>query len=320
MSLMMLETPELSLQVRAERIRLTVPSLPHWIEPTVEYLRQRAVLAGVCTAPRSGKLMLALHEALSNSIIHGNLEVSSELKELSGFAEALARATADPDLAERTVDIDVEYNGRLCTWILTDEGKGFDVDETVRRCLCSDPEILLSSGRGILMMRSFLDDVQYELGGRRVILTLRRETSAPDQLLNLATAHGRNRRNGTANTPLVDDPRLTLVRHAIAALIEEEDHPNLPENERRIYPRMSYNERLEILAAKNETPVAGFCRDISRGGIAFISVQPLSAEVTLLLPTKTNGPPLRIRVQVVRCAKIMPGLFDVGARFLYLET
>ena len=37
---------------------------------------------------------------------------------------------------------------------------------------------MLASGRGILIMRSFLDDVRYEQGGRRIILTLLRASGA----------------------------------------------------------------------------------------------------------------------------------------------
>jgi len=57
-------------QILAERSHLSIPSLPHWIEPTVDYLRKRAILAGACQESRSGKLLIALHEALTNALIH----------------------------------------------------------------------------------------------------------------------------------------------------------------------------------------------------------------------------------------------------------
>jgi len=37
---------------------------------------------------------------------------------------------------------------------------------------------MLASGRGILLMRAFLDDLRFELGGRRAILTLARSSGA----------------------------------------------------------------------------------------------------------------------------------------------
>ena len=75
------DLPVLASQIVAERTHLVIPSLPNWIEPTVEFLCQKAVLGGACQETRSGKLLIALHEAITNAIIHGNLELTSDLKE-----------------------------------------------------------------------------------------------------------------------------------------------------------------------------------------------------------------------------------------------
>src|SRR5262249_55510978 len=145
-------SPDLSASVVGERSHLVIPSLPNWIEPTVEYLRQKAVLCGACQESRSGKLLIALHEAVTNAVVHGNLGVSSELKEQgnTAFAEALAQRAADPAYAERVVDILVEFEADVCRWIITDQGNGFDIERVLARCMSDDPEVLLSSGRGIL--------------------------------------------------------------------------------------------------------------------------------------------------------------------------
>ena len=174
------QTPAVPAQVLSEQTHLVVPSLPHWIEPTVEHLRQRAVQCGACQESRAGKLMVALLEAMSNAIIHGNLELGSELKERGddSFARALAERASDPRLAGRIVDIQVAYDGETCHWVITDQGRGFDVKGVLERCLSDDPEVMLASGRGILMMTSFLDGVRYELEGRQLILTLNRLSGA----------------------------------------------------------------------------------------------------------------------------------------------
>jgi anti-sigma regulatory factor (Ser/Thr protein kinase) len=179
-------------QVLSERTHLVIPSLPHWIEPTVDYLRQKAVLSGACQDARAGKLLVALLEAISNAVIHGNLQLSSGLKERGddSFARALAERAADPVLSARVVDILVDYDGARCRWVITDEGPGFDIERVLARCLSDDPEVMLASGRGILMMHSFLDEIRYDLGGRRLTLTLthpsgaekRRERRVPVQL------------------------------------------------------------------------------------------------------------------------------------------
>ncbi|HEY7328789.1 MAG TPA: ATP-binding protein [Gemmataceae bacterium] len=170
-----LQPPVLPSAVAAVRTYLQIPSQPEWIAPTVEYLKENAILCGVCHPARAKKLMLALHEALTNSVIHGNLELSSALKEQSesAFAEALAQRAADPHYGNRAVDVQVAYDHDRCQWILTDQGKGFDVECVLARaCSIDEKGRMPASGRGILLMRAFLDEVRYDLGGRRAILTL----------------------------------------------------------------------------------------------------------------------------------------------------
>src|SRR5437660_9743486 len=110
------DSPHLPSLVLTEQMQLCLPSRPDWIEATVEFLRRKAVLCGACEESRAGKLMVALHEALSNAIVHGNLELSSELKEQgdNSFAEALAHRVSDPRLAERVVDVVMDYDGDGC--------------------------------------------------------------------------------------------------------------------------------------------------------------------------------------------------------------
>ena len=64
------DAPMLASRVVAERTHLTIPSLPNWIEPTVEYLRHKAVQCGACQPTRAGKLLVTLHEAITNAVVH----------------------------------------------------------------------------------------------------------------------------------------------------------------------------------------------------------------------------------------------------------
>ena len=65
-------------------------------------------------------------------------------------------------------------------------------------------------------------------------------------------------------------------------------------------------------------PTSAFARDLSLGGIAFITTAPVTLEMKLLtLPVK-DGQPLRVRARVVRCAPVTEGIYDVGACFTAL--
>ncbi|MCI0682475.1 MAG: PilZ domain-containing protein [Gemmataceae bacterium] len=392
------DTPDLPTYVLTERTHLRLPSKPHWIEATVEWLRQKAILSGACQESRAGKLLVALHEAISNAIVHGNLELSSALKERSddSFARALAERGADPRLAARVVDVHIECDADRCRWIVTDEGPGFDVEAVLRRHDSDDPEVLLASGRGILIMKSFLDEVRWELGGRRLILGLARTNGEekrqelrvprqqpvrvapirPDGTVDWAAAHEAVARNwsehgiGLLQERLAQTERILIgmavndqmiyvpaeVRHcrsgsgdivelgcrfqtapaaaspaapetapapaaglheAITTLLEQHAEPRT-EDERRRHQRVAYTERIEVVT-KLAAPVAGYARDLSKGGMAFIVHAPLPEEITIVLRPRDGGEPLKIRARVARCNKIIEGFYDVGAEFLQLE-
>jgi hypothetical protein len=90
----------------------------------------------------------------------------------SAFAEALASRAADPVLGARVVDVRAVYDGTSFRVTLTDQGRGFDVARILSAA--EEPDLQLASGRGILIMEALLDEVRYDLGGRRVELVLRR--------------------------------------------------------------------------------------------------------------------------------------------------
>jgi anti-sigma regulatory factor (Ser/Thr protein kinase) len=169
-------TPEVPEAVVADHCHLRIPSLPDWIEPTVDYLVNRASLCGALHPNRSSRVAMALVEAITNSVVHGNLGISSVLKEQDdrAYAEAVAARCADPQFACRMVDIRSSYDGEAIRWAITDQGQGFDVDAALRR-LDEEPDLLRPSGRGLLMIRAFTDEMRYEDAGRRLLMTVRRQ-------------------------------------------------------------------------------------------------------------------------------------------------
>jgi anti-sigma regulatory factor (Ser/Thr protein kinase) len=173
--------PSLADVVQGEQVRLRVPSRIEWIEPVVEHLAGRAVQCGAVGNRQGARIALALHEALTNAIVHGNLEISSELKEQGdgAFAEAVAARCADPRYAERSVEVCTTCDGGWMRWALTDQGRGFDVWAVLKRLDEADGLECRPSGRGLVMMRAFVDEVRWEQGGRRIILAVRK--TGPEQ-------------------------------------------------------------------------------------------------------------------------------------------
>jgi anti-sigma regulatory factor (Ser/Thr protein kinase) len=174
---------DLAEAVLADHCHLRIRSLPEWITVTVDHLVGRATQCGAVPPGRANRLTMALHEALTNAIIHGNLGIPSALKDLGdqAFAEAIAARCADPVLASRLVDVQAIYDGQSARWVLTDQGAGFDVEGVLRRLDREDADPSRPSGRGLLIIRAFVDEMRYDEGGRRLTLTVRRSAEKRGQ-------------------------------------------------------------------------------------------------------------------------------------------
>ncbi len=96
------------------------------------------------------------------------------------LAEALGKAYVHGNRRDPSKRITVRYrlSRSVATIVIQDEGDGFDPG------LVPDPteeaHLGRESGRGIQLMKAFLDDVSYSRGGTRVRLTKRARVSNPD--------------------------------------------------------------------------------------------------------------------------------------------
>lgn len=119
---------------------------------------------------RSG---VALEEALLNAAFHGNLEVSSELREtdhVQFYKLARERSEAAP-YKDRSIYIDVEISVIGLRYVIRDEGPGFDLASLPDP---TDPaNIERPCGRGLLLMRTFMDEVSYNDVGNQVTMIKR---------------------------------------------------------------------------------------------------------------------------------------------------
>ena len=108
---------------------------------------------------------------------HGNLELSSALREADCEAyHALAeQRTQQPPYRDRRVFVKATLTEDEAVFTVRDEGPGFDPS------LLPDPtnpsNLEKVSGRGILLMRTFMDDVIYNDVGNCVRLVKRRNAS-----------------------------------------------------------------------------------------------------------------------------------------------
>ena len=101
-------------------------------------------------------IRLALEEALSNAIKHGN--------------------GLDP---EKTVTVQFSVTPEQICLIITDQGRGFDPDAVPDPT--TDEHLEDPSGRGITLMRAYMDEVAYNSRGNEVRMVKRITSSQSRQ-------------------------------------------------------------------------------------------------------------------------------------------
>ena len=113
---------------------------------------------------------MALEEALLNSMYHGNLEVDSKLKEedFQTFYQMADARLAEAPYRDRHIMVDVRTTPQGVSYSIRDQGPGFDISKL------PDPTALENldrpCGRGVMLMRAFMDEVHYNDKGNQVTL------------------------------------------------------------------------------------------------------------------------------------------------------
>ena len=134
------------------------------------YLQEELARSRLCSESECIQAGVALSEALTNALYHGNLEVSSSLRSVDDdayFTLAESRRTQLP-YRDRRIYVSARIENDRATFIVRDEGPGFSISSL------PDPTIPANldkgSGRGVLLIRSFMDEVHYNAAGNQVVM------------------------------------------------------------------------------------------------------------------------------------------------------
>ncbi|MEK6262467.1 MAG: response regulator [Planctomycetota bacterium] len=149
-------------------------STPELLAPLVALYRETMTMLCVADDSTLIRVSVALTEALDNALYHGNYELSSELREGDGsrWREAVKIRREESPYKDRTIFVQGRISRDEARFTIRDEGPGFDPDSLP---VSVDPANLeRSSGRGILLMKAFLDEVTFDSTGNQVTLVKRR--------------------------------------------------------------------------------------------------------------------------------------------------
>ena len=150
-----------------ENDRTLIPAL-------VTHVQEYLVRLGLCDQTERIRIGVALEEALLNAIFHGNLEVSSELRQQGDepyYRLADERCQQSP-YRDRQVHFTYELSRSEAVFSIRDEGPGFDPSTLPDP---TDPSNLGKvGGRGLLLIRTFMDEVTFSKTGNQITLVKRR--------------------------------------------------------------------------------------------------------------------------------------------------
>ena len=130
-----------------------MPSEVRAISPLMDRL-MRLIRRSQCVPGEEFDIELALREALDNAVVHGNQE-NPETK-------VHIRFRCHP--------------GNEISIVVTDQGNGFDFEKFVGNGITSEPAS--EHGRGIQLMKAYMDDVHFEQGGSEVHMRRRSRTTS----------------------------------------------------------------------------------------------------------------------------------------------
>ena len=143
-------------------------------------LREEAIRLRLCPRPDCLRLGVAIEEALLNAYYHGNLEVASELREQDHrlYHETAEKRAGESPYRDRRIFVSAQITPTQAIYTVRDEGPGFDPSTLPDP---TDPANLdRPCGRGMLLMRTFMDNVIYNDRGNEVTLFKQRETESEE--------------------------------------------------------------------------------------------------------------------------------------------
>jgi len=138
---------------------------PELIEPLVELVQQVASSMHLCDSTGRIRIGVALENAIENAMIRGNLELPKSNNDTDD--SILVARQNDPTYRDRKVFVNALITRDQARFIIRDDGPGFDVQAMTNR---DESEALRGAGRGLVLMRNFMDECDFNDRGNEVTL------------------------------------------------------------------------------------------------------------------------------------------------------
>ncbi len=148
---------------------------PQRVQPLISHLQDHMTLMNLVDQGGLIRVGTALHECLINAMEHGNLELTSELREGENgeaYRKLVDERRQQQPYRDRRVLVVARFSGNEAVYVVRDEGLGFDPTKLPDP---TDPANLQKcSGRGLLLIRTFMEEVSFNETGNEITMIKRR--------------------------------------------------------------------------------------------------------------------------------------------------
>jgi CRP-like cAMP-binding protein len=140
---------------------------------------------GLIAADKKMSLQLALSELIVNAVEHGNCgitydEKTAALEQGISVVELVAEKCKDPAIRAKRVEFLWEQGQESTSFVIRDEGKGFDVGAHLKKIASQD--IMSLHGRGIKMAGLYAAELRYNDTGNQVTMVVRHDTQVEQEV------------------------------------------------------------------------------------------------------------------------------------------
>jgi hypothetical protein len=136
-------------------------------------LQEELIRSKFCGSDEAIQIGLALREAAINGIVHGNLDISSQIMDQQPelFYALIQERRSQAPYNKRSLFLQSFLGQEQVEYRVRDEGSGFDVSSLANP---TDPENMeKGNGRGILLIRSLMDEVAFNELGNQITMSKR---------------------------------------------------------------------------------------------------------------------------------------------------
>jgi CheY-like chemotaxis protein len=155
---------------------LVLPNDPALIPAVIAHVESLLGFLKFADANERMRLSVALREAILNAMEHGNLEADSDLRQEDErvYHEVVSRRRREAPYKDRRVHLDSRLSEAEARFVIRDEGPGFDQSRLPDP---TDPENWERvGGRGLLLIRTFMDEVWHNPAGNEITLVKHAES------------------------------------------------------------------------------------------------------------------------------------------------